>query len=155
MPDAVHDDRVTFSNSPLSGESHIFGQAFFPWPEPHDLCRGDEVRIQLRSDAVESNYIYGWETIIRGQDGGTKAVFQQSDFLGKILSSDRLRKLSGAFTPTLGEDGRIDQMILNGAASGLRLEQIAHEVSASFPHRFAAWTDAQTRVIQVSSRYSE
>ena len=25
---------MAFSNSPLSGERHIFGQAFFPWPEP-------------------------------------------------------------------------------------------------------------------------
>jgi len=36
---------VAFSNSPLSSERHIFGQAFFPWPEPLDLCRGDEVRV--------------------------------------------------------------------------------------------------------------
>ena len=146
---------VTFSNSPLSGERHIFGQAFFPWPEPLNLCGGDEVRVQLRSDAVGSGYIYGWETIVRGKDGGTRAAFHQSDFLGQALSSDRLRKLSSSFTPTLSEDGRIAQMILNGAASGLRLEQIARKVSASFPHRFAAWTDAQTRVSQVASEFSE
>ena len=65
---------VAFSNSPLSGERHIFGQAFFPWPEPLDLCRGDEVRVQLRSDAVGSEYVYGWETIVRGKDGRTKAA---------------------------------------------------------------------------------
>ncbi len=47
-------DGVAFSNSPLSGERHIFGQAFFPWPEPLDLWPGDEVRVQLRSDAVGS-----------------------------------------------------------------------------------------------------
>jgi protein arginine N-methyltransferase 1 len=148
-------DGVTFSNSPLSGERHIFGQAFFPWPEPLDLCRGDEVRVQLRADAVGSEYVYGWETIVRGQDGLTKAAFHQSDFLGQVLSSERLRKLSNTFTPTLSEDGRIDQLILNRAAAGLRLEQIAREVSAAFPHRFAAWTDAQTRVGQLSERYSE
>jgi protein arginine N-methyltransferase 1 len=146
---------VTFSNSPLSGERHIFGQAFFPWPEPLDLCRGDEVRVQLRSDAVGSNYVYGWETIVRSHDGGTKAAFHQSDFLGTLLSPEQLRKVSSTFRPTLSEDGRIDQMILNGAASGLTLELIAREVSCAFPHRFAAWTDAQTRVSQVSSRYSE
>jgi protein arginine N-methyltransferase 1 len=146
---------VTFSNSPLSEERHIFGQAFFPWPQPLALCQGDEVRVQLRSDAVGSQYIYRWATAVRSANGGTKAAFHQSDFLGTLLSSELLRKSSSTFRPTLSEDGRIDQMILNGAASGLRLEQIARQVSTSFPHRFAQWTDAQTRVGQVSSRYSE
>jgi len=144
---------ATFSNSPLSGERHLFGQAFFPWPEPLDLCPGDDVRIQLRSDAVGSSYIYTWETVVRGKDGATKVAFRQSDFLGAPLSSERLRKLASA--PTLSEDGRIDQLILNSVASGLMLEQIAREVSAGFPHRFATWTDAQPRVTQVSIRYSK
>jgi len=83
---------VTFSNSPLSGERHIFGQGFFPWPEPLELCRGDEVRVQLRADAIASQYVYSWETVVRGQDGATKAAFQQSDFFGHVLSPERLRK---------------------------------------------------------------
>jgi hypothetical protein len=147
-------ENVTFSNSPLSEERHIYGQAFFPWPKPLDLCRGDEIRVQLRADAVGSQYIYGWETIVRGKDGGTKTAFHQSDFLGHVLSPDRLRKLSSTFTATLSENGRIDQLILNGAASGLSIEQIAREVAARFPHRFSTWTDAQTRVSQTSSTYS-
>ena len=88
-------DDATFSNSPLSGERHIFGQAFFPWPQPVDLCRGDEVCVQLRADAVASSYIYRWETSVR-RDGGVLTTFQQSDFLGVPLSPDRLRQLSGA-----------------------------------------------------------
>jgi protein arginine N-methyltransferase 1 len=145
---------VTFSNSPLSEERHLFGQAFFPWPTPLLLCSGDEVRVQLRSNAVGSEYVYGWETSVRGKDGGTKAAFQQHDFLGQVLTVDLLRKLSSSFMPTLNEDGRIDRMILDGVASERRLEQIARDVSAGFPHRFAAWTDALTRVSQVSSRYA-
>jgi protein arginine N-methyltransferase 1 len=95
-------DGVAFSNSPLSGERHIFGQAFFPWPEPLELCPNDEVRVQLRSDFVGSDYVYGWETIVCGNDGSMKAALRQSDFFGRIWSSDRLRQLSGvvARTPT-------------------------------------------------------
>jgi protein arginine N-methyltransferase 1 len=146
---------VSFSNSPLSGERHLFGQAFFPWPAPLDLHGGDEVFVRLRADAVGSEYIYGWETRVRDVDGRTKAAFQQSDFLGMPMSPDRLRRASTAFTPTLNEDGRIDRMVLNGAASGLSLEQIARQVSAGFPHRFASWTDAKPRISLVVSRYSD
>jgi len=79
-------DGVEFSNSPLSGQRHIFGQAFFPWPKAIDLSPGDEVRVQLRSDAVGSEYVYGWETFIRSRAGGTETVFQQSDFYGRVMS---------------------------------------------------------------------
>jgi protein arginine N-methyltransferase 1 len=88
-------DGVAFSNSPLTAERHIFGQAFFPWPQPVDLRRGDEVCVQLRADAVASSYVYRWETSVR-RDGGVLTTFQQSDFLGLPLSPERLRKLSGA-----------------------------------------------------------
>ena len=60
------------------------------------------------------------------------------------MSSDRLQQLSKTFTPTLNEEGRIEQTILNGAAGRPSIEQIAGEVAAQFPHRFAAWTDAQS-----------
>src|SRR4029078_11872195 len=53
-------DGATFSNSPLTGERHIYRQAFFPWPEPLELRRGDQVRVCLRADLAGSDYVYGW-----------------------------------------------------------------------------------------------
>jgi len=96
---------VSFSNSPLSGERHLFGQAFFPWLEPIDLSQGDEVRVQLKADAVASSYIYRWDTLVHGHDGANKAAFHQSDFLGAALSPDRLRKLPR--TPAVGRSTRL------------------------------------------------
>src|SRR5260370_1201674 len=104
--------------------TNVFGQAFFPWPTPLLLCGGDEVQVQLRANAVGSEYVYGWETSVRGKDGGAKAAFQQHDFLGQVLTVDRLRNLSSSFTPTLNEDGRIDRMILDGVASELMLQRV-------------------------------
>ena len=146
---------VAFSNSPLVLEHHVYRQAFFPWPERVNLQPGDQVRVRLRADPVGSDYVYRWDTTVRGQDGAPKANFVQSDFLGQVLSADRLRKQSSTFTPTLSEDGRIERTILNGAASGLALEQIARAVSAAFPHRFPEWTDAHRRVAEVSCKYCE
>jgi protein arginine N-methyltransferase 1 len=105
-------DGVAFSNSPLSGERHIFGQAFFPWPEPLELCRDDQVRVELRSDSVGSEYVYGWETIVRGKDGRTKAALRQSDFFGRVWSADRLRQRSSTAPPAPTEGGLLDQRIL-------------------------------------------
>jgi protein arginine N-methyltransferase 1 len=82
---------ATFSNSPLSREQHVYGQAFFPWPEALDLSRGDEVRVQIRADAVGSDYVYGWETMLCGRNGETRVAFHQSDFLGTVLARSRLR----------------------------------------------------------------
>jgi protein arginine N-methyltransferase 1 len=84
-------ESVSFSNSPLSGERHLYGQAVFPWPTSLELCPGDEVRIRLRTDAVASKYIYSWETLVRAADGAVRADFRQSDFLGLPLSAERLR----------------------------------------------------------------
>ena len=146
---------VTFSNSPLSGERHVYRQAFFPWPAALELNRGDQVHITMRADPVGSDYVYRWDTTVRGEDGTAKAGFVQSDFLGQVLSANRLRKQASGFKPTLSEEGRIDRAILNGAASGLPLEQIARAISAAFPHRFREWTDAQRRVGEVSCKYCE
>jgi protein arginine N-methyltransferase 1 len=85
-------DGVSFSNSPLSGERHIFGQAFFPWPEPVDLCADDDVRVELRADAVGSRYVYRWETCVR-RGSATTAVFRQSDFFGTLLTPARLHAI--------------------------------------------------------------
>ena len=86
-------DGVGFSNSPLSGERHIYGQAFFPWPEEVDLRPGDEVRVTLCADAVQSACVYRWDTQVREADGRTKAAFEQSDFLSEAFSAGRLRAL--------------------------------------------------------------
>lgn len=87
-------DGINFSNSPLSAERHIFGQAFFPWPDSLDLTPGAEVRVRLSADAVQSSYVYRWDTVVRDAHGRPIATFEQSDFLGAPLSADRLRQRS-------------------------------------------------------------
>ena len=147
---------VNFSNSPLSGERHIFGQGFFPWPAPVKLRRGDRVHVVLRLDSVGTNYVQGWETSVRGPNGDTRATFRQSDFVGATLSTTGLKKRSSAYVPKLTDDGRMDLLILNRAATGATtLEQIARDLSTNFPHRFPSWTDAMSRVSDLSLRYSE
>ena len=121
--------------------------AFFRPTPPFVLATSSH---PTRSDAAIRIHLRVGDDV-RGRTEKPRPLFS-STTSGQVLTSVGW-DLSSSSTPTLNEDGRIDQMILNGVASELRLEQIARELSAGFPHRFVAWTDALTRVSQVSSRY--
>lgn len=136
---------VRFSNSPLSGEQHIFGQLYFPWPTPVELNAGDRVCIGLDADMVGQDYVWRWKTLATDRHGKIKAAFQQSTFEGSVPLPEVLRKRAHSYTPTLNEDGSVHRLILSRIGSGATLEQIACEVSASFPSLFPRWTDALTR----------
>ena len=41
---------IGLSNSPASGEHHVYSQAFFPWPAATELAAGDTVRVSIRAD---------------------------------------------------------------------------------------------------------
>jgi protein arginine N-methyltransferase 1 len=143
------------SNAP-GVENSVYQQAFFPWPETRQLEPGDEITVDIRADLVGDDYVWSWNTDIRGpdRDAPTKAAFRQSQFLSAPISTDRLRKSGTSFVPNPTEDARIDQMILDLFFSGISLEEISRRVSDGFPQRFPDWQKALTRVSDMSLRYS-
>lgn len=145
------------SNSPLSGESHVFGQGFFQWPQPCTLEPGDQVHVTMRADLVGEDYIWSWDTDVRGADGHgpAKAEFRQSQFLSAPLSAEWLRRSSGSFVPSANREAVIDTMILALFSEGISLETIARRLSDRFPERFSHWRKALTRVGHLSMRYSD
>ena len=145
-----------FSNSPRSGEQHVFGQAFFPWPDPCQLEVGDRVVVEIRADVVGDDYMWSWNTDIRGPDSRSaiKARFRQSQFLSAPVSADRFRKSGASFVPSPNQEAYVDKMILDLLFEGLSLEEIARRVSERFPERFPTWQKALTRVGDMSLRYS-
>jgi protein arginine N-methyltransferase 1 len=145
-----------FSNSPSSGEEHIFGQAFFPWPEACRLEPGDEVSVEIRADEVGETYVWSWSTEIRTPDlrQPVKKTFRQSEFLGDTISRDSLRKGGSTFVPTPNIKAAIDRMILELFHSGKTLEEISRQLAERFPERFPDWRTALSRVAEFSQRYS-
>lgn len=145
-----------FSNSPLSGEGHIFGIVFFPWSEPCDLEPGDHVSVEIRADVVGGDYIWSWRTDIRGQGGSgrTKAAYRQSDLQGALLTPDWLRKSEAAFVPTPKPEAHVDKMALDLLFEGLSLGEVSVRVADRFPDRFPRWQDALARVGVLSRQYS-
>ena len=143
-----------YSNSPASGERHIYKQLYFSWPEAVELMAGDQVEVRLRADFVQSDYVWSWETrVISGER--VKAEFRQSSFKGAPLSPDRLRKRAHRFVPEPNEDCRIDSFGLDLMRQKLSLDEIAKALLAEYPVRFKNWNAALTKAADLSEQYSK
>ena len=145
-----------FSNSPLSGERHVFANGFFSWSEPCQLEAGDQVDIEVRVDMVQSDLTFSWNTVVRGSGspGPIKARFRQSELQGTPISADWLRKSDASFVPSPNREADIDKLMLELLFEGLSLEEISQRVSEQFPDRFPTWRDALVRAGDMSRRYS-
>ena len=83
-------DGTCFSSAP-GRPSVIYGQGFFPWPEPVSLNPGDVVATTLRAAVVGSECIWTWNTSI-SREGKEVASFRQSTFQGAVVPSHLLFK---------------------------------------------------------------
>lgn len=85
--DAVLADAIGFSNRPGAPEL-IYGNAFFPFPQPVEVREGERVEVRLRADLVQDDYVWTWATDFTDRGLG----FRQSTFYGVALSAEQLRK---------------------------------------------------------------
>ena len=153
--DAELANGIGFSNAPGEPEL-IYGQAFFPLQEPVALSEGDRVSVTLRADLVDDDYVWRWDTRVaaNGEAGPVKARFRQSTFYGAPISLDKLKRREAGYVPPPAEDARIDGFVLSRLDGQTSLGDIATELRARFPQRFARQQDALTRVADVAQRYS-
>jgi protein arginine N-methyltransferase 1 len=145
-----------FSNSPCADQLRVYNQGFFPWPEARSLEPGDEVSVDIRADLVGDDYIWSWNSSIRGPNGRgpVKAQYRQTNFLSAPVSEDWLHKSAASFVPSPNDEASIDGMILDLLFAGISLEEISRRVADRFPQRFPEWRKALTRVGDLSLRYS-
>jgi protein arginine N-methyltransferase 1 len=85
--DAELADGIGFSNRPGAPEL-IYGNGFFPFPQPVTVREGERVEVKLRADLVRDDYVWTWDTDFADQ----KIGFRQSTFFGVALSTEQLRK---------------------------------------------------------------
>jgi hypothetical protein len=146
---------VGFSNSPLSGEHHVYGQVVLWWKDAVSFSAGDRVTARLRADLVGDEYVWCCEShVIDGRSGREKASYRQSTWLSLPLSLERLRRRASTFVPSLTDDGRIDRCILDFMAQALPLGVIAENIVAAFPSAFKNVDAALDRIGTLSDRYS-
>ena len=152
--DSVLDEGIELSNAPGQPEL-IYGSAFFPLSSPVELAPDDTVAVHLRADFVSSDYVWSWETRVRGSDRvQPKAHFRQSTFFGNPVSPIQLRKWSGQYRAKLKEDGEIDLQILQLMDGTRPNKEIAQLVMERFPARFRSQRDALTRIADLAERCS-
>ena len=144
-----------FSTAPGDTDT-VYGQAFFPWPEPMALAAGDAVTISLKAVYAGLETIWWWHTRIyhNGEAHRLKAEFRQSTFFAKPLGLQNLHKRQSSSTPQLGDTGRIDLFILHLMDGRKTIEDIARRTQKQFPDHFHSVTDALRRVADLSERYS-
>ncbi len=154
--DSTLADGVGFSNAPGAPEA-IYSQMFFPWSEAVPLAAGDLVTVTLQADLVGEDYVWRWDTMVRGPDpaGPLKAEFRQSTFFGAPLSREHLRKRAADHRPVLDVEGQIDCFVLARMDGRASQEEIARQTAERFPVRFARWEIALTRVADLSKKYSQ
>jgi protein arginine N-methyltransferase 1 len=145
-----------FSNSPASGERHVYGHAFFPWPEATELMTGDRVTVRLRAHFVHNDYLWSWQTrVTEGVSGELRVAYRQSTFIGSPLSVARLRKRGHLFVPEPNDESRLDRRIIDLMDRSLTLCEIGSMILTEFPSRFKDWQAALAKVADLSERYSK
>jgi protein arginine N-methyltransferase 1 len=85
--DADLSEGIGFSNRP-GAVGLIYGIGFFPFPRPAPVKEGESIRLKLRADFVQGDYVWRWDTDFTDQTIG----FRQSTFYGVALSPEQLRK---------------------------------------------------------------
>jgi protein arginine N-methyltransferase 1 len=151
--EAILTGDISFSNSP-SAEPLLYGNAFFPWPDPVAVSAGDAISVSLRANLFEGEYIWRWDTIVTkaGEDEPCAQFSQSNISLVKTIGSLRLRAGSYVAVPTAR--AAIDRFILERMDGNSSSREIAEALAGQFPDEFSNWEAALEAVGDLSVRYS-
>jgi len=147
-------DGIGFSNAPGLPEA-VYGSLFLPWTEPVALSEGQKLCVNLEAALVENDYIWRWTTQIDSPNGsGSALCFEQSQLSGSVLSLAKLRRSASDYVPQLSEEGRLHRRALELMNGKNSLEEIARQLAAEFPQRFARWQQALSYAAKLSQECS-
>ena len=147
-------DGIGYSSGPGSQKT-IYGQAFLPWLEAVPLQQGQKIFVSLQAKLVGEEYIWRWETKIRG--GETKdgdRCFRQSTFQGANFTPRALRRRAADFVPSLSQEGQANRWLLQAMDGKTSLQQMAQAAAQRFPAIFPRWEDALHRAAGLAAQFS-
>jgi protein arginine N-methyltransferase 1 len=144
---------IAQTNTPLL-PGIAYGRAFFPLEQAIDVVPGDRVATHLSATAIKGEHVYRWDTRITDATGQVKGKYRQSSFNSRPFKLDDVKRASAHYVPALNNDGHVDLAILQAIAQSQPLGQIAAELVARHPQRFANSAAALDHVARLSSRYA-
>jgi protein arginine N-methyltransferase 1 len=149
-------DGISFSNCPGQPKL-LYGQLFFPFPEPLSVFPNQTIRVDLRADLVAGDYIWQWTTQRTSAPSSDKGerLYHQSSLFSNLLGPEQLRKMSDQHVPSLNEEGVMHMRALELMNTRRPLGQIAEAMAAEFPKRFPTSDDALGFVGDLSARWSD
>ena len=135
--------------------AEVYGCAFFPLLEPVPIDKGDTIKLDIRADLIEEQYVWRWHTrILSGEDPqAIEADFEQSTNLDNTMESAVLHESVLNFRPSRNGAGEIDHLILGMMDGGNTIDQIARGAQAKYPLRFKTKSEAQLYVNGLSQDY--
>lgn len=141
-----------FTNHP-SRDRSIYGQLFFPLPQPVQLEAGDQLQLHLRANLVGESYVWSWDTsIIRA--GIRISHFKQSEFKGHLLKTSELERRQEQHCCQLGQKGRAAAFVLARMQENKMLGDIAREATQEFPGLWNNFEQARVFVADLAVQYS-
>ena len=151
--DTILTEDIEFSNAPAE-KPLIYGNAFFPWPEPVPVAPGDKISVSLRANLLDADYIWRWKSRVWEAAGSEpKAMFSQTSFPGP-QALEQLRLRAASYVPILNGVEQVDRFILDCMDGKSTSREIAEAVANRFPGKFASWETALDAVAQLSLRYA-
>jgi type I protein arginine methyltransferase len=151
--DAKLFEGIGFSSAPGT-EGSVYGQLFLPWLEPVAVQKGQKIRVGLRADLVDRDYVWRWETRIPATANHAELHFQQSTFQGGTYSAYLLRRRAGDHVPVLSEAGQANLWMLAKMDGSISLEKIAESAAEQFPRLFSSWREALRHAARLSSQFA-
>ena len=148
-------DGISISNCPGQPKL-LYGQLFFPFPEPLPVFPNQTITVDLRADPVGGDYIWQWTTQTTRAPSPEKIerFYHQSSLFSNLLGSERLKKMSDQHIPSLNEEGVVYMRALELMNTRRPLGEIAEAMAAEFPKRFPSSDDALGFVGDLSARWS-
>jgi protein arginine N-methyltransferase 1 len=92
--DAALSPGVSLSTGP-TGSQLVYGRVLLPWPAAVRCEPGARVRVELRADLVNGDYVWTWASAITPRDGAP-IHFRQSTLTSALLSKAQLTKADGS-----------------------------------------------------------
>jgi protein arginine N-methyltransferase 1 len=147
---------ISISNCPGQPKL-LYGQLFFPFPEPLAVLANQTAMVDLRADFIGGDYIWQWTTQRTSAPSSHKSerLFHQSSLFSNALGPEQLRKMSDQHIPSLKEEGVVHMRALELMNTRQPLGEIAQAMAAEFPKRFPGSDDALGFIGELSARWSD